>query len=389
MRDDVDTSAHAAFCEPVPPRHFFDALWQTGFVPEAYRDAYSDFTPLNWGPNEALGHWLSHGLDERRDFPIDLDGEALVFLAAQPVADRARRAKLLTALGRHLFDGTGQPCAPAEIRRRWPVLSVLRGLGARPYFVAGDSHSNHFSLTGARGAEWLLPVHLLCTGGSAAGLGNPASLSGYGALLRDAVGAVEALPGSGRMPFLVQFGQVDIEFVYHFRRVRDNATELDLDDYRRFCDGVVQRYLAFMAGLFEAPRRGRVCLVSVFPPALSDAAWAQGYVNEDISRRESPDSLRALSEGISGLRIADLRQRTAIHLHFNDRLRAGALRMGFGFADAAAPFLGRDGTIDPRFLVPEANGNEHHLDSRRTYDSAVDLVWRCLDAAGPPWGRRP
>jgi hypothetical protein len=169
--------------------------------------------------------------------------------------------------------------------------------------------------------------------------------------------------------------------VHHFRRVRDNATDLDLYGYRRFCDSTVRRYLDFMAGLFEARRQGRVCLVSVFPPALSDRAWAEGYVNEDISRRESGDPLRAVSEGIRGLRIADLRQRTAIRLHFNDRLRAEALRLGFGFADAATPFLGKDGLADPRFLVPEANGNEHHLDSRRTYDAAAELVWRCLDAA--------
>lgn len=43
-------------------------------------------------------------------------------------------------------------------------------------------------------------------------------------------------PGTDELPFLLQFGQVDIEFVYHYRRVSDGKRVLSLDDHRAFCD---------------------------------------------------------------------------------------------------------------------------------------------------------
>jgi hypothetical protein len=38
--------------------------------------------------------------------------------------------------------------------------------------------------------------------------------------------------------------------------------------------------------------------------------------------------------------------------------------------------------VDQRYVVPEAQGAEHHLDSRQTYRVVVDIVWQCVDASG-------
>jgi hypothetical protein len=385
MNASLDTSVFAATCAPVPDREFVELLRRTGFSAEAYRDHYDDFAPLNWGPTEALWHFLNHGLDERRGIPMTLDRDAFVALARLPIADAGFKAKLLSGLARYLFAGLGQPYAPAIVER-WPVVRDLARQGARPYFIAGDSHSNHLNLTGARGGEWLLPIHLLCTAGSAAGLGNPASRSGHGRLLRDAVAAIRTLPGGDELPFLFQFGQVDVEFVYHFRRVRDGRRVLDLDDYRVFCDDTVMRYVGFVADAFDLPRRKRVFLASVFPPALSDAAWNQGYVNDDIARRESDGSLQALSAGIRQLEIAKFRQRTEIHLYFSARLKAACERLGFGFLDVATGFLGADGLLNPLYISPETQGFEHHHDARQTYPGLLDPIWRTLDVTGPAAG---
>ncbi|HTB47856.1 MAG TPA: hypothetical protein VK741_29845 [Acetobacteraceae bacterium] len=395
MSDRIDAAAFASLCAPVPAADFVSLLLRTGFSAEAYRDAYGDLTPLDWNATQALAHFLQHGLDERRDAPLTLNRQALVTLARLVPRDSAFKAKLLTRLARHLFDNTAHPYGPA-IAERWPDIRALARAGARPYFVAGDSHSNQYALTGTRDAAWLLPIHLLCTAGSARGLANPASRSGYGKHLRQAVEIIRTLPGGDELPFLLQFGQVDIEFVYHFRRVTDGQRTLSLDDYRAFCDTTLERYIGFVTEMFNPPQRLNVFLVSVFPPAVSDAAWRAGYVNDDIARHEEvmlpaaelPAGIRApeiadLATGIRALEIADLRQRTGMHAHYNAGLRAACRRHGFRFIDGFTPFLGPDGLLDPRYVIPERGGAEHHLDSRATYGAIAGMIWTCIDAMGP------
>ena len=382
MNASLDPAAFAALCAPVSARDFLNLLLRTGFSPGTYRDHYADFAPLNWSPTQALQHFLNHGLKERRVIPMTLDRDAFVALARLPIADTAFKAKLLTGLARSLFADLGHPYGPAIVER-WPAVRDLVQQGARPYFITGDSHSGHLNLTGARGAEWLLPLHLLCTAGSAAGLGNPASRSGYGPLLRDAVRTIRTLPGGDGLPFLIQFGQVDIEFVYHFQRERDGRRALDLEHYRLFCDETLTRYMRFVSDVFDPSRRKQVFIGSVFPPALSDAAWKQGHVNDDISRRETDISVEELSAGIRELEIANIRQRTEIHLYFNARLKAESERLGFGFLDLATGFLGADGLLDPRYISPESRGFEHHLDARQTYAGLLTPIWQALDLTGP------
>ena len=382
MDTTLDPSVFAVRCAPASARDFLDLLQRTGFSPEAYRDHHADFASLNWGPTEALDHFLRHGLGERRDVPMTLDRDAFVALARLPIANTALKARLLTGLAQYLFADTGHPYGPA-IGERWPAVRDLMPQGARPYFIIGDSHSGHLNLTGTRDAEWLLPIHLLCTAGSAAGLGNPASRSGYGPMLREAMKTIQALPGSDAMPFLIQFGQVDIEFVYHFRRVRDNRRALDLDDYRRFCDETLARYIRFVAEMFDPPGRKRVFIASVFPPALSDESWKRGHINDDISQRETDISVQELSAGIRELEVVNFRQRTEIHLHFNAQLKIACERLGFRFLDLATGFLGADGLLDPRYISPERQGFEHHLDTRQTYADLLRPIWQALDLTGP------
>jgi hypothetical protein len=380
----MSTATDAA--DPAPPRaplqaaDFIPLLLQTGFSAETYRDRHADLAGMNWSASQALSHFLTRGLHERRIVPFTLNRPALLALARLPMHDTEFKARLLTFLAGHLFDGTGHPFGPA-IHERWPVVQDLAAAGARPYFVAGDSHTNQYRLTGARGDAWLLPIHLLCTGGSAAGLGNPASRSGYGAQLKQAAAVIETLPGIETIPFLMMFGQVDIEFVHHFQRVRDGQLALNLDDYRAFCDRTVQRYIQFVSGLTSVPGRLRIFLVSVFPPALSDAAWQQGHVNADIVQREATQSVSEMSLALRRLEVASLRQRTDIHLYYNDLLRSACARHGFGFVDSATPFLGASGIVDPRYIVPEADGTEHHLDDRVTFDEVGRLIWQSIELA--------
>jgi hypothetical protein len=376
----IDTTERSQPWAPVPAADFIATLLRTGFSPEAYRDRYVDLSQANWNAAEALSHFLLYGLHERRVAPMTLNRHALTALARMPMDDRGFKARLLTSLGGHLFDDTGHPYGPA-IQARWPAVQMLMDEGARPYFVAGDSHTNQYRLTGARENAWLLPIQMLCTAGSATGLGNPASRSGYGTLLRQAVRIIKTLPDIETVPFLLQFGQVDIEFVHHFQRVRDGRLTLNLDEYRAFCDRAADQYIQFVTGLFRKLPRQQIFLVSVFPPALSDAAWHQGYVNADIVLRETNDTVAKMSSAIRALEVATLRERTEMHLYYNDLLRSACESHGFGFVDSTTPFLGSNGIVDPRYVVPEADGAEHHLDDRVTIDEVCRLIWQCVDAA--------
>lgn len=380
MIDAVDAAAFGSFCEPVPAADFIDLLRRVGFSAEAYRNAYGDLAATNWGAQHALRHLFHHGLDERRLAPLALDRQALVALSRLPMQRVGFKAKLLTFLSRNLFDRVGAADGTA-IAERWDTIDDLVREGGCPFFISGDSHSFHYAVAGAKYDAWMLPIHLLCTGASATGLANPHSRSGYGRLLRQTIRTVQSLPGADEVPFLLQFGQVDLEFVYHYRRVRDARQSLDLEDYRAFCDRTLARYIQFVSELFAAPDRRRVFLLSVFPPALSDAAWQEGYVNADIAHRETAASVEELRSGIRGIEVASLRQRTAIHAYYNDILRAACDRYGFGFVDGMTGFLGADGVIDPRFVIPEAGGAEHHLDGRQTYYAISKLIWSCIDTA--------
>jgi len=379
MELNFDPADFSGFSFPIQPGDFIGLLYKAGYCPEAYRDHFDDLANLDWASKDALNHFLRHGLDERRHFPIALDRDALVALAGLPISDTDFKAKLLSHLAHQLFAGLKPPFDDA-VTQSWPTVIRLAPHRARPFFLTGDSHACHLDLTGHRNGAWLLPIHMPCTAGSAAGLDNAASRSGYGDRLRAITQTIASLPGTDSLPFLFQFGQVDIEFVYHFHRVRDGRNALDLSHYRAFCDDRLERYSRFVSGLFSPDQRSRVFLTSIFPPALSDEAWSRGYVNGDIVREETDVSYEALAAGIRTLDIADFQQRTEIHLYFNAGLKAACQRAGFGYLDVATGLLGQDGLVDPRYIVPETKGFDHHLDGRRTHPVISDALWQCLDA---------
>jgi hypothetical protein len=370
----MDAIPSAPLSEPA----LLAALPRAGVLPDAYRDAHGDLKALNWDGTQALRHFLQYGLSEARIMPMALNAQGLVDLARLPLADRAFRGNLVTALARHLFPEADHPYGPI-FQARWSTVQALSDAGARPFFIAGDSHSGHYLLANAIGDRWPLAMHLLCGGGSATGLANPASRSGFGTSLRQAFATIDALPGSRDMPLLIQFGQVDLEFVYHFQRVRDRRLVLSMEDYRRFTGQVAERYFDYLCQVFPPAKRRRIFVSSVFPPVLTDAAWRRGYVNDVIARLESYDTLETIQDTLRVMEIADLSQRTGIHRRYNDLPRDGCDRHGFRFVDAMTPFLGRDGVVDPYYRVPEERRIEHHLDTGKTPDIMTRLAWDCID----------
>jgi hypothetical protein len=144
----------------------------------------------------------------------------------------------------------------------------------------------------------------------------------------------------------------------------------------------MERYVRFVTKLFASARRRNVFLISVFPPVMSDDAWRAGHLNDDVVRRETDMPFEQLTAGIRTLEVASLRQRTQIHAHCTQVLRAAARQHGFSFVDSFTPFLGPDGMADPQYMLAEGHGFEHHLDSRRTRRKLEELLWEIIAAVG-------
>ncbi len=248
-------------------------------------------------------------------------------------------------------------------------LTAATRAGAVAYAVVGDSHSRILVRRDHRDDAWLLPAHRLHTGASARGLGAAASRSGTGERLRRDLEALFAVVPR----VLVMFGQVDVEFVHPYRRFAAGRLAYEPAEMAAFLDETVDRYVAAMADRVAPADRSRVDIVSILPPALSDAAWRDGYRNAHIvalhGQADAPTDLK-------GLEIPAASVRTAAHAAFNGRLAQAAQASGFGYLDLFNPLLADD-VVDPRHLGPAA-GRDHHLDHHATRPVALQRLWSRL-----------
>ncbi|HTK35258.1 MAG TPA: hypothetical protein VL358_08250 [Caulobacteraceae bacterium] len=258
--------------------------------------------------------------------------------------------------------------------RALALVAAQRARGAAPIAVVGDSHSAQLVRRAWRGERWMLPLHLLCTGASARGLDNPEAASGAGARVRAFLDTLASTP----MPVVFKFGQVDVEFVFAFKRLETGAVAFDGKAFEAFADETIARYLAFLAMVTPPALRPHARVAGLFPPALSDAAWRKGYVNAHIAALHGPADPKALAEGLARLELPSLAERTALHKAFNRRLFAAALAAGFAPLFGFDALLGPDGTAATRFLG-KARGANHHLGYAATRRPVLDQLWTCVD----------
>lgn len=244
--------------------------------------------------------------------------------------------------------------------------------GAAPYAVVGDSHSRMLVRRDRRHDAWLLPVHRLFTGASARGLGVTDSRSGAGERMRR---DVETLLGLTPR-ILLMFGQVDLEFVHPYRRFEAGRLIFDPAEMTAFIGETIERYAEVLDGLVAPADRARIDLVSILPPALSDAAWRNGYRNAHIAALHGPANAGATLDGLE-IPTAPLRARA--HAAFNVRLAEVAGALGYGYLDLFTPLMAGP-TVDPRYLGPPAGG-DHHLDHHATRAVVLGRLWPRLSLA--------
>jgi hypothetical protein len=260
---------------------------------------------------------------------------------------------------------------PAEAMR---LISALRRQGAQPVLLIGDSHSRLYVHRAERAGRWLLPLHHVATGASARGLGNRESRSGHGQRI---VRLVERATEAGfDAPVLLVFGQVDVEFVFTFKRLeRDPPAALDDAAFVAFAETTAQAYAAFAARLQPA---AQVILATIFPPALSDAAWRHGYLNAHIAQEHAAADFDTLGRRLSCVDIAGWPERTAQHRLFNDRLRSCARAHGLRILDAAGSLSSAAGVVSPDMLG-RAAGRDHHLDVEAVRPTVTAKLWDLVD----------
>lgn len=363
-------------CRPLSARDFLDLLSRTGFSERDYRDAHADLVEACPDPREALLHFFRHGIDELRLYPLTLDLDGFRALAGCGIEDQEFLVGLLsslvtTALG---SDGAREASAAGE---QQSLLATAASLGARPYVVIGDSHSHHYRRRDIRGGEWLLPIHLLCSAGSAMGLDNPSSQSGYGRRIGAFAETWADWCATRGIPILLKLGQVDVEFVYNFKRIRDGRFRFEEPEFHEFCRFSTERYFRFLSRIFPAEARSGVHVLSVHPPALSDEMWRSGYVNAHVAALQSALPLDMLREGLERLDVPDLPTRTRMHAFYNMLVEARCDEHGFRYVDDFSPFVSASGTLDPRF-IPRGRGRDHHLEPDTTREATTAILWDCV-----------
>ncbi len=192
------------------------------------------------------------------------------------------------------------------------------------------------------------------------GLSNPASKSQYGVRLIDWLRPAAAEMLELGVPVFFKFGQVDAEFVFTFQRLRQEEARFSLAAYEAFVARSVGAYLAFIDQVCSRldPALLRIC--AIFPPVLSNAAWARGYVNAHVASLEADHDPEALAAAVRKLEIPDQRTRTDLHALYNAELQAGCARRGLLFVNDFARLIGPEGVVDPAYMDGHT-GEDHHL----------------------------
>jgi hypothetical protein len=331
------------------------ALANCGFDPQAYVAASGDLQANCRDQETAIAHFLRYGIQELRTVPAGAPGQGLAELLALAVDNRPYMhrlaARLLNAQLEHRQYRDTDP--PAEL---WHALRDIPGL--RFFAVAGDSHSRMYGWAVPVATGVLVPLHTLCPGGSALGLGRGHAKSRYADRVLDNLAALRA-EMKGPLPVFMKFGQVDVEFVSVFRRVRSGQVAFDLPTFDAFVSEVLDSYRLFLERVSAHMPANLLRVFGIFPPTLSDEAWAQGYVNAQIGFLESDAALEEQSRLIRALEQVSHRGRIELHALFNSRLQAVVQEDGLAFVDDFHPFLDEKRRLAPAYRTH--GGDDHHV----------------------------
>jgi hypothetical protein len=329
-----------------------------GFSEAEYLRRHDDLQAAGLDETASLFQFLTRGFKEARSVPAGAFMQGIERLLALPMDNQDY---LLNLTGAAIVAQLEADPAADVWKNHREVIGTLAGAGRfHPFFVIGDSHSRLYGHEVVVGDIVMIPLNLLCTGGSAIGLGRSDSKSNYGERLLNWARQARLDDDEDSPAIFVKFGQVDVEFVWTFRRIRQGTTVFSMDDFDGFATESVASYGKFLDDLMRLVPARRLRICSIFPPTLSEAAWSEGYVNAHIGFLEGDRDVAALSEAVRGLEIPSQPIRTELHRNYNSRLQAMCRERGLAFVDDFNPLLDGGVTIAPRFVEGHA-GDTHHI----------------------------
>ena len=317
---------------------------------------YLDRNPdLSFDEEFASAHVLSHGVYEGRHIPFHvglLQAEAAIDKVEMPM-----RRKL--AFSRQL--------AVSRLRdvKNWKEYQslMIKALGYRPALICGDSHTALFARGSLVEASDFLFLPVSCWGASARGLRKPLSRMNYGATILGLLDHFLEACIKSDCPILFQFGQNDLEFIYHFKRAEKATTAFDADDYVSFIEETVEHYAEFLR-MVQRLTGDKVDLVvcSILPPTLSDDnLFSNQKTYHDLGWASEVANIEDLLPKLAALEMPNWRERTRFHRLYNEKLSFVCERQGLLFLDSFNLFIGHDGVVDRRFIAGQG-GTDHHLD---------------------------
>lgn len=345
------------------PAALLQAAGALGFSANEYLRTNHDLVEAGLDENGATYHYLSCGaLHEQRRFNAFTKEGGPSWIAALetfPLDGPASRMLLVNLMLNRIWsdrlplDAGHGMCAE--------FLAVCRRKAIRPLLMIGDSHCQAYLLPQEIGGNVYIPLPMVCHGGSAAGLANSGSKSGFGTSITHFFDAHGGLIRDSELPCFFKFGQVDAEFVWIFKRAQRHETHWSVSDFEAFAGNAVTRYMDFIGHLSAAHGLvDQLRILSIFPPTLSDASWHKGYVNARIGRLESDMAGDVLSEKVRQLSIPTQRQRTRLHALWNALVMTECARRGLTYVDDFQMLLDQRGLVDDAYTAGH-DGADHHL----------------------------
>lgn len=346
------------------PVELLDAIGALGFSAQEYLLANRDLVDAGLDEPGATYHYLTcGGLAERRRFNASGATSKQSWLAALdafPVDQPESRILLVNLLLNRIWSD-GSPL-DASHGVDVELLKVCRRKAIRPVLIVGDSHCQAYLVPHEIAGIVHVPLHVVCHAGSAAGLANPHSRSGFGMQITKMFDRDASTIRDFGLPCFFKFGQVDAEFVWVFKRVQQGKIEWEAADFEQFACSAVSSYMDFVERLANTHQlTDHMRVMSVFPPTLSDTSWHAGYVNARVGRLESDLSRVVLAEKIKKLSIPTQRERTRLHALWNALVMRECACRGLLYVDDFQILLGYTGLVDSNYTLGH-DGADHHLD---------------------------
>jgi hypothetical protein len=342
------------------------SLLQAGFDTSGYLQRNPDLVALGTDPQTISEHYARFGVFEGRASSGMLRHDAVRDLVQDTAGRQLAAALVLDDCSRVAADW--DPQTFNQVAQKWG------GLGATPILVIGDSHAEAYRCIAIDETHWIVPIVLTCRAGSAQGLMNPASRSGYGQRIRSFLATAVALPT------VWKFGQVDTEFVWTHKWVRQveqgGSVAFDRAAYGSFAETMVDRYVQFLTDVVPSSARVRHYVASIFPPTLSDAHVAAGYANAHVHSLESDKPLNEFHQQVMQLEIPALDTRTNLHSETTDLMLRCAGEAGFQTLRDDLPMLGSHGLAAEELTVI-GQGSDHHLDPVPARRRIAELLLGC------------